>query len=89
PLLLLLSSANRTESGEIRAEWEFARLQGKIRNQERILNLMKKYDVERRSADELRAMQKQILAGIGQLPEPKARQIISTEFEKILAVRSP
>ncbi len=89
PLLLLLASANRAETGEIRAEWEFARLQGKIRNQERLLELMKKYDIERRSAAELRTMQDQILSDIGRLPEPRARQIIATEFEKILAVRSP
>jgi octaprenyl-diphosphate synthase len=89
PLLLLMGSASRSELGEIRAEWEFARLQGKLRDQGRILTLMQKYDIERRSAGELVKMQEQILAGIGRLPEPRPRQIISTEFEKILAVRSP
>lgn len=89
PLLVLLDSASRAELAEIRAEWELARSQGKIRNEQRILALMQKYDVERRSAGELVKLQQQILAGIGRLPEPRPRQIISTEFEKILAVRSP
>jgi octaprenyl-diphosphate synthase len=89
PLLLLMGSANRSELNEIRAEWEFARLQGKLRNAERILQLMQKYDIERRSASELVRKQQQILSGVARLPEPRPRQIISTEFEKILAVRTP
>jgi octaprenyl-diphosphate synthase len=89
PLLLLLSSVNRNELAEIRSEWEFVRLQGKIRSEERILNLMKKYDIERRSASELLAMQHTILAAINQLPLAKPRRILSAEFQKILVVRAP
>lgn len=89
PLLLLVESASRNELAEIRAEWEFARLKGEIRKPHRLLALMEKYDVERRSVNELMKLQQQILAGIAHLPEPRPRQIIRTEFEKILAVRAP
>lgn len=89
PLQLLLAEASRAELAEIHAEWEFARLQGKIRKQERILQLMDKYDIERRSVAELKKLQEQILAGLARLPEQRPREILSTEFQKILAVRSP
>lgn len=86
PLFLLLSEASRAELSEIRAEWEFARLQGKIRNEERIRALMRQYRIEQRSAAALHRMQESILASIARLPETKPREIIRGEFQKILAV---
>lgn len=86
PLFLLLESANRVELAEIRAEWEFARSQGKIRSQERILALMQKYRVAERSAAALAQVHESILAGIDRLPEAKPRELIKREFQKILAV---
>lgn len=89
PLLLLLQAANRAELAQIRSEWEFTRLRSAIRNEGLILTLMRQHGIESRSASALMAKQREILARIGRLPEPRPRQIITAEFEKILAVCSP
>lgn len=88
PLLHLLERATKAETAKIRAEWEFARAHARLQNQNHILQLMEKYRIAAVCTAELGKAQAGILQRLSELPEPKPREIISNEFQKILAVRS-
>lgn len=88
PLAFLLKAVSRPEYAGLRAEWSHAQKSGQVRSQGEILQLMQKYRIEEKCRDLLRADEQRILAGLAALPEKEPREIISREFQKILAVRA-
>jgi len=88
PLAMLVRVAKAGDRTALKAEWDFARRENKVRDAGKILDLMKKYGIEELILDELGADEEQILAGLGALPEKEPREVLIREFQKILAVRS-
>jgi octaprenyl-diphosphate synthase len=88
PLALLIQAATKNERTAIRAEWDYARLNGRVRDERAILALMAKHGIEARCRAALSDDEALILRQLGDLPGKEARQIIAAEFQKILAVRA-
>lgn len=87
PLLRLLQCAGKQEKAAIQAAWLAGR-KGTGNGQKLVLQLMEKYAVAAHSAAELKALQQQILDKLAALPGKAAREVITGEFQKILAVRA-
>lgn len=87
PLLRLLQCAGKQEKAAIQAAWLAGR-KGTGNGQKLVLQLMEKYAVAAHSAAELEALQQQILDKLATLPGKAAREVITGEFQKILAVRA-
>jgi octaprenyl-diphosphate synthase len=88
PLVFLLHAAPRSESALLRKEWDFARLNGRVRSEGDILQLLQKHRIEEKCLELLRSDENHILAALAALPEKEPGQIITREFQKILAVRA-
>lgn len=88
PLMKLLQTADRTEKNLIHAQWPGRGRQTSAVDAKRILSLMRKHRIDVDCAAELEALEKQILRGLSALPGAAAREVISREFQKILAVRA-
>jgi len=88
PLLLLLAHVDRHEKKFLAAEWDYARRHGRIQGEAGILSLMKKYTIQAKFSAKLAERQEALLTGLARLPEKRPREIITAEFQKILAVRT-
>lgn len=88
PLISLFKKASQGEKRTIGQAWHEARVEGSLSNPKEILALMEKYGIEELSQKRLSAMERQILDQLASLPGKKPREVITAEFQKILAVRS-
>ena len=88
PLLRLLACAGKQELGAIKTAWLAGRSGGQANAQKLVTTLMEKHEVAAHCAAELESLQSQILAKLAALPGQAAREVITGEFQKILAVRA-
>lgn len=88
PLIHLFKKASQAEKRLIGQSWHEARVEGALSNPKEILALMEKYEIEQLSLKRLSAIEEQILTRLARLPEKKPRDVITAEFQKILAVRA-
>lgn len=88
PLAYLRDAAKGPERKMLVAAWNDSRHSGRAENPGDILRLMQKYRIEDRCRAALAADEAQILEKLAALPGKEPRDIITGEFQKILAVRA-
>ena len=88
PFIFLRERANKEDLKLLQREWNTSSAQKNKEPNKIILQLMQKYSIEEKCQELLLVDEKRIMDALSALPEKKARGIIRTEFEKILAVRA-
>ena len=88
PLLHLLKAAGKAEQTAIKTAWIAGRKHTDLSDQKLVPRLMEKYGIAAQCSAELEDLQQQILTKLSALPGKAAREVITEEFQKILAVRA-
>ena len=88
PLAYLRDAAKGQDRKTLAAAWNFSRQSGRAENEGEILQLMQKYRIEEKCLVALGSDEALILEKLAALPGQEPRDIITAEFQKILAVRA-
>lgn len=88
PLAYLRDAAKGQDRKRLVAAWNFSRQSGRAENEGEILQLMQKYRIEEKCLVALGSDEALILEKLAALPGKEPRDIITAEFQKILAVRA-